>query len=86
MSESEHKEKGQEKKNRKNGRAKRVYIAWEDNDTSSSFFSKEDEEANLCLMVGHQSEASTVTSNISTNYENYSTLLQAFKETHEEAN
>jgi len=37
-------------------------------------------------MVGHQSEASTVTSNISTNYENYSTLLQAFKETHEEAN
>jgi len=37
------------------------------------------------LMVGHQSEASSISSNISMNFENCNTLLQAFKETHGEA-
>jgi len=43
------------------------------------------EEANLCMMVGQGTESS-LRSNISFTYENYSTLLKAFRETHEEAN
>jgi len=80
------KEKGQEKRSSKVGKSKSAYIAWEDNDISSSNSSKEEEEAYMCLMTGQQSEVSSVSSNISMNSENYSTLLQAFKETHEEAN
>jgi len=40
---------------------------------------------NVCMMVGHDTESS-VSSSISLTHENYSTLLNAFKETHEEAN
>ena len=58
----------------------------EDNDPSSNYSSKDDKEANMCFMDGHQSEVTSVSSNISMNHENCSTLLQAFKETHEEAN
>ena len=79
------KKKGLEKKNKKSGKEKRAYIAWEDDDRSFSCSSREDEEANMCLMVGHQSETSSVSSSISMNYENYSTWLQAFRDTHEEA-
>jgi len=53
-----HKEKDLEKKKSRSEKAKRAYIAWEDNDTSSSSLSKEDEEANLCLIVEHQFEVS----------------------------
>jgi len=37
-------------------------------------------------MAGHQFKVSNVKSNIPMNYENYSTWLQAFKETREEEN
>jgi len=38
------KEKGQEKRSSKTGKSRRAYIAWEDNDTSSSSSSKEEVE------------------------------------------
>jgi len=79
------KEKAFEKRYVKNKKQRIAYIAWEDNDTSSSSSSNKEEEANLCMMVGHESDSS-VSSNISFTHENYSTLLNAFKETHEEAN
>jgi len=80
------KEKKSSKKEKKT-KSKRAYIAWDENDVSSSnSSSSEDEEANLCLMVKEEDDASTVISCTSLNAENYSQLLQAFKETHEEAN
>ncbi|XP_068487028.1 uncharacterized protein [Phaseolus vulgaris] len=57
--------------------------------SSSSSSSSEDEKANLCLMAegnDDSSSSSSVSSCASLNAENYSQLLQAFKETHEEAN
>jgi len=41
---------------------------------------------NLCLMAEKKDDVSSVSSCTSLNAENYSQLLQAFKETHEEAN
>jgi len=79
------KEKALEKKYGKNKKQRKAYIAWENNDTSSSSSSDKEEEANLCMMVGHELDSS-VSSNITFTHENYSTLLNAFKETHEEAN
>jgi len=46
---------------------------------------EEEAKANLCMMAGQDTESS-VSSNISFTHENYSTLLNAIKETHEEAN
>jgi len=76
------KEKGGYKKYKKKGKLRRAY----DDDSSSSSSSKDDEEANLCFMVKEESESSNVSSSSSINVENYSQLLEAFKETHEEAN
>jgi len=74
----------------KKGKLKRAYIAWDENEvSSSSSSSSEDEKANLCLMAegnDDSSSSSSVSSCASLNAENYSQLLQAFKETHEEAN
>ena len=47
---------------------------------------RKNEEVNLCLMAKKESETSSVSSNSSINFENCSQLLDAFKETHEEAN
>ena len=47
---------------------------------------KNKKEVNLCLMAKEEDDASSVSSCTSLNAENYSQLLQAFKETHEEAN
>jgi len=41
---------------------------------------------NLCFMAKQEDDASSVSFSISSNSENYSQLLQAFQETHEEAN
>ena len=49
----------------------------------SSSSSSEDEEANLCLKA---STSSSVSSSSSSKGDNYYQLLEAFKETHEEAN
>jgi len=43
-------------------------------------------EVNLCLMAKEEDDASSVSFCPSLNAENYSQLLQVFKETHEEAN
>jgi len=80
------KENANEKKSYKNGKRRKAYIAWEDNASSSNSSSQEDIEANFCLMVGENSEVSSEYSNNSFNNANYSSLLQAFYETHEEAN
>jgi len=74
----------------KRGKSKRAYIACDENEVSSSTSSSsEDEKANLCLMTERDddsSSSSSVSSCASLSAENYSQLLQAFKETHEEAN
>ena len=80
------KEKSIEKKNYKAGKGRKAYIAWEDNASSSSSSSQEDIEANLCFMAGKNSEFSSEDSSTSFNSTNYTSLLQAFHETHEEAN
>ena len=76
------KEKWGYKKYKKKGKARKTY----NDDSSSSSSSKDDEEANLCFMAKEESESSSVSSSSSINVENYSQLLKAFKETHEEAN
>jgi len=77
------KDKTPENKHNKSGKTRCAYIAWEDNATSSSCSS---EEANMCLMAGRDSEVSSTESSASFNSTNYSTLLHAFQEMHEEAN
>ena len=79
------KEKGQEKKKNRAEKTRRSYISWEDNYTSTSSSSKE-VKANLCLMAKQKLKVSSVDSSTSFNNDNYSSLLQAFLETHEEAN
>jgi len=50
-----------------------AYIVWDDNDVlSSSGFSSEEEEANLCLMVKGESDTNSVSSCSFVNIENYS--------------
>ena len=80
------KDKAPEKKFGNNTMQRKAYIAWEENDTSSSYSSEKEEEANLCLMVGYDLSESSISSNISLTRENYSILLNVFRETHEEAN
>ena len=84
---------GKEKKSsnkEKKGKSKRAYIAWDENEvSSSSSSSSEDEKVNLCLMAeadDDSSSSSIVSYCASLSAENDSQLLQAFKETHEEAN
>jgi len=79
---NEGKERGQSKRFEKKGKTKSTYISWQDNDVSSSNSSSNgDEEANLCLMAKGESDTSSVSSGTSINFENYSQLLDAFKET-----
>jgi len=69
-------------KNEKRGKAKKAYVAWDDNEVSSSS-SSDDEEANVCLrsfVSSSMSSSSLIKGN------NYYKLLEAFNETHEEAN
>jgi len=73
------KDKGIYKKKDKSRRAYNDY-------SSSSSSSKDDEEANICFMVTEESDSNSVSSSSSINIENYSQLLEAFKENHEEAN
>jgi len=80
------KEKTIEKKNYKAGKGRKAYIAWEDNASSSNSSSQEDSEANMCFMAGKNSKVSSEDSNTSFNSASYNSLLQAFHETHEEAN
>ena len=78
---NESKEKVDYKEERR-GKSKKAYIAWDDNEVSSSS-SSDDEEANLCLKA---SASRSVNSFSSVKGNNYYQLLEAFNETHEEAN
>jgi len=69
-------------KKEKRGKAKKAYVAWDDNKVSSSS-SSDDEEANLCLKA---SVSSSMSSSSSIKGNRYYQLLEAFNETHEEAN
>ena len=74
----------------KKGKLRRAYIAWDENEvSSSSSSSSEDEKASICLIAegdDESSNSSSVSSCASLSAENYSKLLEAFQETHEEAN
>jgi len=69
-------------KNEKRGKAKKAYVAWDDNEVSSSS-SSNDEEAKLCHRA---SVSNSMSSSSSIKGNNYYQLLEAFNETHEEAN
>jgi len=69
---------------------KKAYIAWEDNDSSTSIDSSEshEEEINLCLMADTKSSAKSVSNleSIDESYENrFYQLLNVYNELHEEA-
>ena len=89
MPKKESKEKKSSYKEKK-GKTKRAYIAWDENEVSSSSSSSSKEErANICLIVERDDEScslSEVSSCASLNELNYSELLEAFQETHDEAN
>jgi len=74
----------------KKSKTKRAYIAWDENEvSSSSSSSSKDEKTNICLIAEDDDEScssSEVTSCASLNEHNYSELLEAFQETHNEAN
>jgi len=78
---NEVKEKGDFKREKK-GKTKKAYIAWDDNDVSSSS-SSDDEEANLCLLASLTSSMDSTSSSEGTTYDQF---LNAFYETHDEAN
>jgi len=78
---NEFKEKGDFKKEKK-GKAKKAYVAWDDNDVSSSS-SSDDVEVNLCFLASITSSMSSTSSSKGTTYYQ---LLDAFNETHDEAN
>jgi len=78
---NEIKEKADFKKE-KRGKAKKAYVAWDDNEVSSSS-SFDDEEAKLCLKA---SVSSSMSSSSSIKGNKYYQLLETFNETHEEAN
>ena len=71
----------------KKGKTKRAYIAWDENEVSSS---SEDEKANIFLIAEEEDDESCSSSEVSScaslNEQNYSELLEAFQETHDEAN
>ena len=69
-------------KKEKNGKAKKAYVAWDDNDVSSSS-SSDDEEVNLYFLASVTSNMSSTSSSKGTTYYQ---LLDAFNETHDEAN
>jgi len=74
-------EKKSSHKKRK-GKSRRAYIAWDENEVSSSSLSpSEEEKANICLIAEGDNEScssSDVSSCASLNAENYSKLLEAF--------
>jgi len=57
----------EKRKFNKYNKGKRVFIAWDENDSTTSFSSKE-EEINLCLMAKLQSEVSSANSSIYLNH------------------
>jgi len=58
----------EKKKFSKSSKGKRAYIAWDENDSTTSCSSKEEDEINLCLMGKEESMVSNVDSNNSSPY------------------
>nr|KYP56651.1 hypothetical protein KK1_002895 [Cajanus cajan] len=78
------KKQQEEKKSKKNGKGKRAYIAWEDNDSSTTSDESEFEENNLCLMAGADQDTIVSDSDLESNPD-YDQLQEAFIQIHEEA-
>nr|KYP32980.1 Retrovirus-related Pol polyprotein from transposon TNT 1-94 [Cajanus cajan] len=78
------KKQQEEKKIKKNAKGKRAYIAWEDNDSSTSSDESECEENNLCLMAGTDHDTIVSDSDLESNPD-YDQLQEAFIQIHEEA-
>ena len=60
----------EKKKFNKSSKGKRAYIAWDENDSTTSCSSNEEEEINLCLMGKEESMVSSAISNNSSMFEN----------------
>lgn len=72
-------------KGRKEFKPRRAYIAWDDNDISSSSESEDDEYANLTLMASHHSDDEQEVSDSELNFKpSYEELQNAFDELFEE--
>nr|KYP49385.1 Retrovirus-related Pol polyprotein from transposon TNT 1-94 [Cajanus cajan] len=78
------KKQQEEKKVKKNVKGKRAYIAWEDNDSSTTSDEFEFEEKNLCLMVGADQDTIVSDSDLESNPV-YDQLQEAFIQIHKEA-
>nr|KYP41246.1 hypothetical protein KK1_037411 [Cajanus cajan] len=69
---------------KKNVKGKRAYIAWEDNDSSTTSDESEFEENNLCLMDGADQYIIVSDSDLESNPD-YDQLQEAFIQIHKEA-
>nr|KYP33248.1 Retrovirus-related Pol polyprotein from transposon TNT 1-94 [Cajanus cajan] len=78
------KKQQEEKKGKKNYKGKRAYIAWEDNDSSTTSDESEFEENNLCLMAGADQDTIVSDSDLESNPD-YDQLQEAFIQIHKEA-
>ena len=70
-------------KGKKDGKPKKAYIAWEENESSSFDSSSGEEIANVCLMADSTDDSSTV-EEIGVNSE-FEEVLETFNEMHEDA-
>ena len=70
-----------ERRNPKEKKSKRAYIAWDDNDMDSTDDS-DDEEANLCFMANDDLEVQSPSHDLSPTYDE---LQDAFEELHDES-
>ncbi|KAK2437759.1 hypothetical protein QL285_022616 [Trifolium repens] len=71
-------------KSKKFKKPKKAYIAWDDNEISSSSDSESDEYANLALMASHNSDDDEVSNFDSNDKPSYDELQNAFNELYEE--
>nr|KYP60843.1 hypothetical protein KK1_023257 [Cajanus cajan] len=77
------KKQQEKKKEKKNYKRKRAYIAWEDNDSSTTSDESEFEEKNLCLMAGADQDTIVSDSDLESNPD-YDQLQEAFIQIHKE--
>uniref|UniRef100_A0A151UH25 CCHC-type domain-containing protein n=1 Tax=Cajanus cajan TaxID=3821 RepID=A0A151UH25_CAJCA len=77
------KKQQEEKKMKKNGKGKKAYIPWEDNDSSTTSDESKFEENNLCLMAGANQDTIVSDSDLESNPD-YDQLQEAFIQIHKE--
>uniref|UniRef100_A0A151UI68 Uncharacterized protein n=1 Tax=Cajanus cajan TaxID=3821 RepID=A0A151UI68_CAJCA len=78
------KKQQEEKKSKRNGKGKRAYIAWEDNDSNTTSDESEYEENNLCLMAVTDQDTIVSDSDLESNPD-FDQLQEAFIQIHKEA-